>query len=57
MDVRVKTGADVASEHHFLVGRGRLKLKNYHTRSEKTSHKYQDAEGCGNKLVQAYLVQ
>ena len=40
LDVRVKTGADVASEHHFLVGRGRLKLKNYHTRSEKTSHKY-----------------
>ncbi|XP_020617309.1 craniofacial development protein 2-like [Orbicella faveolata] len=41
LDVRVKIGADVASDHHVLVGRCRLKLKYYHmTCSQKTSHKY-----------------
>ena len=40
LDVRVKRGADVASDHHLLVGKCRLKLKNHHTSSPKTSHKY-----------------
>lgn len=40
MDVKVKRGADVASDHHLPVGRCGLKLKNYHTSSQKTSHKY-----------------
>jgi len=30
----------VASDHHLLVGSCHLKLKNYHTSSQKTSHKY-----------------
>ena len=39
LDVRVKRGEDVTSGHHLLVGRSRLKLKNYHTSSaiNKTS--------------------
>ena len=44
MDARVKTWADVASEHHLLVGRCCLQLKTYpliiDTSSQKTSHKY-----------------
>ena len=30
----------MASDHHLLVGKCRLKLKNHHTSSPKTSHKY-----------------
>ena len=40
LEVSVKRGADVASDHHMLVGKCRLKLKNYHTSSQRTSHKY-----------------
>jgi len=44
LNVRVKRGADVASDHHLLVGICRLKLKNYILPSQiphkKTSHKY-----------------
>jgi len=40
LGVRVKRGAEVASDHHLLVGRCRLRLKTYHTSSQKTSHKY-----------------
>ena len=40
LDVRVKRGADVASDHHLLVGKCRLKLKNHHNSSPRTSHKY-----------------
>ena len=40
LDVRVKRGADVAYDHYLLVGKCRLKLKNHHTSSPRTSHKY-----------------
>ena len=40
LDVRAKRGADVASDHHLLKGRRRLKLKNYNTCPQKTSYKY-----------------
>ena len=43
LDVRVTRGADVASDHHLLVGRvrvSRLKLKNYQSSSQKTSHEH-----------------
>ncbi|PFX26043.1 Craniofacial development protein 2 [Stylophora pistillata] len=33
-------GTDVASDHHLLVGKCRLKLKNHHTSSQRTSHKF-----------------
>lgn len=34
LDVRVKRGADVASDHHLLVGRCPLKLKSYNISSQ-----------------------
>ena len=43
LDVRVKRGADVASDHHLLVGKCRMigtEAENYHTSSQRTSHKY-----------------
>jgi len=38
--VRAQRGADVASDHHLLMGRCRLKLKKYNTGPPKTSYKY-----------------
>ena len=35
LDVRAKRGADVAPDHHLLMGRCRLKLKNYNTSPQK----------------------
>ena len=40
LDVRAKREADVASDHHLLVGKCRLKLKRYNTGMQKISHKY-----------------
>ena len=40
LDVRLKRVADVASDHDLRVGRCGLKVKNHHTSSQKTSHKY-----------------
>ena len=37
LDVRVKRGADVASDHHLLVARMKLKLKRHYT--EKTAYR------------------
>ena len=39
-DVRVYRGADVASDHHLVVGTLRLKLKKYNTRNPKVSIRY-----------------
>ena len=36
-DVRVYRGADVASDHHLVVGAPRLKLKKYNTRNPKAT--------------------
>ena len=40
LDVRAKRGADVPSDHHLLMGRCHLKLKNYNIGMQKTSYKY-----------------
>ena len=40
LDVRVKTGADVVSDHHLLMGRCQLKLKKFNTGRKNTSYKY-----------------
>lgn len=38
LDVRAKSGADVASDHHLLMGR--CQLKNYNSSTQKTSYKH-----------------
>ena len=40
LDVRAKRGADIASDHQLLMGRCRLKLKNFNTGRKKASYKY-----------------
>ena len=40
LDVRVKRGADVASDNHLFMGRCRLKMKTFNTSRKKPSYKY-----------------
>ena len=39
-DVRVKRGADAASDHHLVVAKVKTKLKGYNDRAGRTSHKF-----------------
>jgi hypothetical protein len=39
-DVRVKRGADAASDHHLVVAVFKTKLKAYNNKAERTSHKF-----------------
>ena len=40
LDVRVKRGADVGSDHHLVVADLKVKLKAYRDRADRPSHKY-----------------
>ncbi|XP_068671410.1 craniofacial development protein 2-like [Montipora foliosa] len=40
LDVRVKRGADAASDHHLVVADLKVKLKVYRDRADRPSHKY-----------------
>ena len=40
LDVRVKLGADVASDHHLVVADLKVKLKVYRDQADRPSHKY-----------------
>ena len=40
VDVRNKRGADIGSDHHLLIGKIKLKFKNYQHSNTKTCHKY-----------------
>ncbi|XP_020608597.1 craniofacial development protein 2-like [Orbicella faveolata] len=40
LDVRVKRGADAASDHHLVVADLKVKLKVYRDRVDRPSHKY-----------------
>ena len=40
LDVRVKRGADAASDHHLVVADLKFKLKVYRDRADRPSHKY-----------------
>ena len=40
LDVRVKRGADAASDHHLVVADLKVKLKVYKDRADRPSHKY-----------------
>ena len=40
LDVRVKRGADAASNHHLVVADLKVKLKVYRDRADRPSHKY-----------------
>ncbi|VDP77836.1 unnamed protein product, partial [Schistosoma curassoni] len=42
-DVRTKRGADIASDHHLLVAKMKLKLKKYWTTGRTTSQKFNTA--------------
>ena len=51
LDVRVKRGADVASDHHLLMGRCRLKLAEelqHRPKEDKLQVQHRDAEGGGD---------
>ena len=40
LDVRVKRGADAASDHHLLIGKLKLKLKRFPTDAKRTDIRY-----------------
>ena len=40
LDVRAKRGADVATDHHFLIRKLKLKLKRFPTEKRRTDNKY-----------------
>ncbi|VDO56729.1 unnamed protein product [Schistosoma margrebowiei] len=42
-DVRTKRGADIASDHHLLVAKMKLKLKKHWTTGRTTSQKFNTA--------------
>ncbi|VDP30419.1 unnamed protein product [Schistosoma margrebowiei] len=42
-DVRTKRGADLASDHHLLVAKMKLKLKKYWTTGRTISQKFNTA--------------
>ncbi|PVD25303.1 hypothetical protein C0Q70_15803 [Pomacea canaliculata] len=40
LDVRVKRGADVATDHHLLVATMKIKLRSFHDTSDRPHHKF-----------------